>query len=307
MMNLDGDMLLYAEIEILYPYFNTDDLARIYNMSRGWMARKIVASGVVRRTASETRELVRPSVLPYDVYRVYGSVIERTGGSLDYPISCGENYQELGDLPSVEELFEEFTELEEEFTELEEEFTELEDELFAEMTELEEEQNQTVTEEVAEPVTEEPEPVTEEPVVEEPVVEESVEEPTDLISQLRKEKDFNTMIEAYDYLTDITRELGRHGVFSDLYEAEYAAKIKTTPPIELGFSRLSALKNTVKNGVGGAEWEVILRVNYLPTYTDTERLGNYLMHIQQNDQVFAGRFRTDKNDRLSIRVTSTIE
>ena len=115
------------------------------------------------------------------------------------------------------------------------------------------------------------------------------------------------MIEAYDYLTDITRELGRHGVFSDLYEAEYAAKIKTTPPIELGFSRLSALKNTVKNGVGGAEWEVILRVNYLPTYTETEQLGNYLTHIQQNDQVFAGRFRTDKNDRLSIRVTSTIE
>lgn len=273
MMNLDGDMLLYAEIEVLYPYFNTDDLALIYNMSRGWMARKIVASGVVRRTAAETRELERPSVLPYTVYRVYGSVIERTGGSLDYPISCGENYQELGDLPSVEELFEEFTELEEE-----------------------------------------QEPVEEEPVLEESVLEpvlepvlESVEEPTDLISQLRKEKDFNTMIEAYDYLTDITRELGRHGVFSDLYEAEYAAKIKTTPPIELGFSRLSALKNTVKNGVGGAEWEVILRVNYLPTYTETEQLGNYLTHIQQNDQVFAGRFRTDKNDRLSIRVTSTIE
>lgn len=271
MMNLDGDMLLYAEIEILYPYFNTNDLARIYNMSRGWMARKIVASGVVRRTAAETRELPRYSVLPYTVYRVYSSVVERTGGSLDFPISCGENYQEIGNLPSVEELFEEFTELEED--------------LFDEVTELEEEQ---------------------EPVEEEPVVEEPVDEPTDLISQLRKEKDFNTMIEAYDYLTDITRELGRHGVFSDLYEAEYAAKIKTTPPIELGFSRLSALKNTVKNGVGGAEWEVILRVNYLPTYTDTERLGNYLTHIQQNDQVFAGRFRTDKNDRLSIRVTSTI-
>lgn len=291
MMNLDGDMLLYAEIEVLYPYFNTDDLALIYNMSRGWMARKIVASGVVRRTAAETRELARYSVLPYTVYRVYNSVVERTGGSLDFPISCEENYQELGDLPSVEELFEEFTELEEEFTELEED-------LFEELTELEEEQ---------EPVVEEP---VEESVLEESVLEpvlESVEESTDLISQLRKEKDFNTMIEAYDYLTDITRELGRHGVFSDLYEAEYAAKIKTTPPIELGFSRLSALKNTVKNGVGGAEWEVILRVNYLPTYTDTERLGNYLTHIQQNDQVFAGRFRTDKNDRLSIRVTSTIE
>ena len=292
MMNLDGDMLLYAEIEVLYPYFNTNDLALIYNMSRGWMARKIVASGVVRRTAAETRELARPSVLPDIVYRVYSSVVERTGGSVDYPISCGESYQEIGDLPSVEELFEEFTE-------------------------LEEEQSQSVTEEVAEPVTvveepvvEEPvveEPVVEEPVVEEPVVEEPVDESTDLISQLRKEKDFNTMIEAYDYLTDITRELGRHGVFSDLYEAEYAAKIKTTPPIEMGFSRLSELKRTVKNGVGGAEWEVILRVNYLPTYTETERLGNYLTHIQQNDQVFAGRFRTDKNDRLSIRVTSTIE
>lgn len=276
MMNLDGDMLLYAEIEVLYPYFNTDDLARIYNMSRGWMARKIVASGIVRRTAAETRELPRYSVLPYTVYRVYSSVVERTGGSLDLPISCEENYQEVGDLPSVDELFEELTESEEE--------------LLAELTGLEDEQNQ--------PVTEEPEPVVEESVV---------DEPTDLISQLRKEKDFNTMIEAYDYLTDITRELGRHGVFSDLYEAEYAAKIKTTPPIELGFSRLSALKNTVKNGVGGAEWEVILRVNYLPTYTDTERLGNYLTHIQQNEQVFAGRFRTDKNDRLSIRVTSTIE
>lgn len=304
MMNLDGDMLLYAEIEVLYPYFNTNDLALIYNMSRGWMARKIVASGVVRRTAAETRELPRYSVLPYTVYRVYSSVVERTGGSLDLPISCEENYQEVGDLPSVDELFEEFTDLEEEFTELE-------DELFAEMTELEEEQSQSVTEE-PEPVTEEPvveesvEESVEEPVLEEPVLE-SVEEPTDLISQLRKEKDFNTMIEAYDYLTDITRELGRHGVFSDLYEAEYAAKIKTTPPIEMGFSRLSELKRTVKNGVGGAEWEVILRVNYLPTYTETEQLGNYLTNIQQNEQVFAGRFRTDKNDRLSIRVTSTIE
>ena len=285
MMNLDEDMLLYAEIEVLYPYFNTEDLAMIYNMSRGWMARKIVASGVVRRTAAETRELARPSVLPYTVYRVYSSVVERTGGSLDYPISCEENYQELGDLPSVDELFEEFTDLEED--------------LFEDFIELEEEQEPVVEEPVLESV--------EEPVVEEPVVEEPVEEPTDLISQLRKEKDFNTMIEAYDYLTDITRELGRHGVFSDLYEAEYAAKIKTTPPIEMGFSRLSELKRTVKNGVGGAEWEVILRVNYLPTYTLTEQLGNYLTHIQQNDQVFAGRFRTDKNDRLSIRVTSTIE
>ena len=63
---------LLGEVRELYPYFNTDDLANIYNMSRGWTARKIVASGIERRTSGETRALEQATTLPGDVYQEIG-------------------------------------------------------------------------------------------------------------------------------------------------------------------------------------------------------------------------------------------
>ena len=113
------------------------------------------------------------------------------------------------------------------------------------------------------------------------------------------------MTDAYNYMADITLQLGKQGIFGDMYDVVYKAKLLTTPPIELGFTQLADLKRTVKNGVEGADWEVSLRVQYLPSYTETERVDEYLTQLQQNGQVYAGRFSTENHDRLSVRVVSS--
>ena len=292
-MYVEEELGLNGEIGVLYPYFNTDDLALIYNMSRGWMARKIVASGVTRRSAGETRALPQVTSLPYDVYTVYDRVRMRTGGGVGYEVTCEERVGIDTSLTS-EEIVQLYGEVDSEELGVDEELRDFFDSLASEQ-----EPSSELVEEPTPELVEEPTPE----LVEEPTPE-LVEEPTDLISQLRQTKDFNTMTEAYDFLTDVTRELGKQGVYGDIYDAEYVAKLQTTPPIEMAFSKLSDLKRTVKNGVDGAEWDVLLRVSYLPSYTETERLGTYLTRLQQNEQVFAGRFRTEHNDRISVRVSS---
>ena len=306
-MYVEEELGLNGEIGVLYPYFNTDDLALIYNMSRGWMARKIVASGVTRRSAGETRALPQVTSLPYDVYTVYDRVRMRTGGGVGYEVACEERVGIDTSLTS-EEIVQLYGEVDSDELEVEEELgvdEELRD--FFDSLASEQEPSSELVEEPSSDLVEEPTPeLVEEPsseLVEEPSSE-LVEEHTDLINQLRQTKDFNTMTEAYDFLTDVTRELGKQGVYGDIYDAEYVAKLQTTPPIEMAFSKLSDLKRTVKNGVDGAEWDVLLRVSYLPSYTETERLGTYLTRLQQNEQVFAGRFRTEHNDRISVRVSS---
>lgn len=268
---------LLGEVRELYPYFNTDDLANIYNMSRGWTARKIVASGVNRRTAGETRALPQPTTLPGDVYQVLTTVIERTGGSLSYTVTMDESLDTtVGESDGDELTANNNTE---DSVDEESRGIDLDDDTGSDSG-----------------ATGDGSLLTEEGQGDESV---------DLMSQLRSERTFNNMTDAYNYIADITLQLGKKGIFGDMYDVVYKAKLLTTPPIELGFTQLADLKRTVKNGVEGADWEVSLRVQYLPSYTETERVDEYLTQLQQNGQVYAGRFSTENHDRLSVRVVSS--
>ena len=268
---------LLGEVRELYPYFNTDDLANIYNMSRGWTARKIVASGIERRTSGETRALEQATTLPGDVYQVLTTVMDRTGGSLSYTVTMD------GSLDS---------------TVGESEGDELTDNNNTEDSVDEDSRDIDLDNDTGSDsdTTGDGSLLTEEGRGDESV---------DLMSQLRSERTFNNMTDAYNYMADITLQLGKQGIFGDMYDVIYKAKSLTTPPIELGFTQLADLKRTVKNGVEGADWEVSLRVQYLPSYTETERVDEYLTQLQQNGQVYAGRFSTENHDRLSVRVVSS--
>lgn len=268
---------LLGEVRELYPYFNTDDLANIYNMSRGWTARKIVASGIERRTSGETRALPQATTLPRDVYQVLTTVMDRTGGSLSYTVTMD------GSLDS---------------TVGESEGDELTDNNNTEDSVDEDSRDIDLDNDTGSDIdtTGDGSLLTEEGQGDESV---------DLMSQLRSERTFNNMTDAYNYIADITLQLGKKGIFGDMYDVIYKAKLLTTPPIELGFTQLADLKRTVKNGVEGADWEVSLRVQYLPSYTETERVDEYLTQLQQNGQVYAGRFSTENHDRLSVRVVSS--
>ena len=268
---------LLGEVRELYPYFNTDDLADIYNMSRGWTARKIVSSGIERRTSGETRALEQATTLPGDVYQVLTTVMDRTGGSLSYTVTMD------GSLDS---------------TVGESEGDELTDNNNTEDSVDEDSRDIDLDNDTGSDsdTTGDGSLLTEEGRGDESV---------DLISQLRSERTFNNMTDAYNYMADITLQLGKQGIFGDMYDVIYKAKLLTTPPIELGFTQLADLKRTVKNGVEGADWEVSLRVQYLPSYTETERVDEYLTQLQQNGQVYAGRFSTENHDRLSVRVVSS--
>lgn len=268
---------LLGEVRELYPYFNTDDLANIYNMSRGWTARKIVASGVERRTAGETRALEQATTLPGDVYQVLTTVIERTGGSLSYTVTMDDSLDSTVGESDGDELTDN---------------NNTEDSVDEESREIDLDDD-TGSDSGA---TGDGSLLTEEGQGDESV---------DLMSQLRSERTFNNMTDAYNYIADITLQLGKKGIFGDMYDVIYKAKLSTTPPIELGFTQLADLKRTVKNGVEGADWEVSLRVQYLPSYTETERVDEYLTQLQQNGQVYAGRFSTENHDRLSVRVVSS--
>lgn len=268
---------LLGEVRELYPYFNTDELALIFNMSRGWTARKIVASGVERRSAGETRALPQSTTLPSDVYQVLTTVTERTGEHLPYTVTMDESLDstvgesegdELTDNNNTEDSVDE-----------ESRGVELDDDTGSDSGSTGD--GSLLTEEG------------------------QGDESVDLMSQLRSERTFNNMTDAYNYIADITLQLGKKGIFGDMYDVVYKAKLSTTPPIELGFTQLADLKRTVKNGVEGADWEVSLRVQYLPSYTETERVDEYLTQLQQNGQVYAGRFSTENHDRLSVRVVSS--
>lgn len=268
---------LLGEVRELYPYFNTDDLADIYNMSRGWTARKIVSSGIERRTSGETRALEQATTLPGDVYQVLTTVMDRTGGSLSYTVTMDESLDstvgesegdELTDNNNTEDSVDE-----------ESRDIELDDDTGSDSGDTGD--GSLLTEEG------------------------QGDESVDLMSQLRSERTFNNMTDAYNYIADITLQLGKKGIFGDIYDVVYKAKLLTTPPIELGFTQLADLKRTVKNGVEGADWEVSLRVQYLPSYTETERVDEYLTQLQQNGQVYAGRFSTENHDRLTVRVVSS--
>lgn len=266
---MEPDYQLLEEIRVLYPYFNTDDLALIFNMSRGWTARKIVSSLVERRSAGETRALPQPTTLPSDVYQVLTTVMGRTGGQLPYTVTCDDSLEQAEGITDIEL-----------------------DEIFSETTV---ESDNTGVDSTGED---------DGGAI---VGSEGVNtESEDLVSRIRSERVFNNMNDAYNYLADVTLQLGKRGVFGDNYDALYTAKLATTPPIELGFSQLAELNRRVKNGVDGVDWEVGLRIHYLPSNTDTERLDEYLTGVQQNEQVFAGRFRTENYDRLSVRIVSGV-
>ena len=268
---------LLGEVRELYPYFNTDDLADIYNMSRGWTARKIVSSGIERRTSGETRALEQATTLPGDVYQVLTTVMDRTGGSLSYTVTMDGSLDSTVGESDGDELTDN---------------NNTEDSVDEDSRDIDLD-NDTGSDS---DTTGDGSLLTEEGRGDESV---------DLISQLRSERTFNNMTDAYNYMADITLQLGKQGIFGDMYDVIYKAKLLTTPPIELGFTQLADLKRTVKNGVEGADWEVSLRVQYLPSYTETERVDEYLTQLQQNGQVYAGRFSTENHDRLSVRVVSS--
>lgn len=268
---------LLGEVRELYPYFNTDDLADIYNMSRGWTARKIVASGIERRTSGETRALEQATTLPGDVYQVLTTVIDRTGGSLSYTVTMDGSLDSIVGESEGDELTDNNNT--EDSVDEESRDIELDDDTGSDSGDTGD--GSLLTEEG------------------------QGDESVDLMSQLRSERTFNNMTDAYNYIADITLQLGKKGIFGDIYDVVYKAKLLTTPPIELGFTQLADLKRTVKNGVEGADWEVSLRVQYLPSYTETERVDEYLTQLQQNGQVYAGRFSTENHDRLTVRVVSS--
>lgn len=268
---------LLGEVRELYPYFNTDDLADIYNMSRGWTARKIVSSGIERRTSGETRALEQATTLPGDVYQVLTTVMDRTGGSLSYTVTMDGSLDSIVGESEGDELTDNNNT--EDSVDEESRDIELDDDTGSDSGDTGD--GSLLTEEG------------------------QGDESVDLMSQLRSERTFNNMTDAYNYIADITLQLGKKGIFGDIYDVVYKAKLLTTPPIELGFTQLADLKRTVKNGVEGADWEVSLRVQYLPSYTETERVDEYLTQLQQNGQVYAGRFSTENHDRLTVRVVSS--
>lgn len=281
---MNNEYFVEGEVRELYPYFNTDDLALIFNMSRGWTARKIVASIDDRRTAGETRALEVPEVLPNQVYTTLTRVLARTGGTVPYDV------RPEGILETDEETLDEGAQI---LGMSDEDI----DDLFNNVTEsivdssvLEDESQ------VVEPVIGDTRVDTDTPFQESELF------TTDLLEQLRTTQGIVTMGDAYDKLADVTRRLGRLGVFDDVYESKYVAKINSTPPIVLGFGNLAELKNTVRNGVTGAAWEVGIHVSYLPAYTQTETLDEYLNDLQQSEQIYAGRFGTVNGDKLRVRI-----
>lgn len=281
---MNNEYFVEGEVRELYPYFNTDDLALIFNMSRGWTARKIVASIDDRRTAGETRALEVPEVLPNQVYTTLTRVLARTGGTVPYDV------RPEGILETDEETLDEGAQI---LGMSDEDI----DDLF-----------NNVTESIVDSSVLEDESQVVEPVIGDTMVDtdtpfqESELFTTDLLEQLRTTQGIVTMGDAYDKLADVTRRLGRLGVFDDVYESKYVAKINSTPPIVLGFGNLAELKNTVRNGVTGAAWEVGIHVSYLPAYTQTETLDEYLNDLQQSEQIYAGRFGTVNGDKLRVRI-----